>query len=131
MEALRRVCVNLLILAAATTLVACNLATIHEPLDGQRYPSEPVDIFVALEQGADPGTFEAYLAQAERWVGSPAAVPPWQTALGAAAEWLAAHPDRDAGRLRAEIAELLQSDGWDKATAQLLAAFDRLAAHQA
>jgi len=61
METLRRSCTHLLVLAAATTLFACNLATIDEPLAGQRYSSDPVDIFVRLETGADPGTFEAFL----------------------------------------------------------------------
>ena len=61
MEALRRVCTHLLILAAATSLFACNLATIDEPLDGQRYSSDPVDIFVRLVSGADAATFRAFL----------------------------------------------------------------------
>ena len=33
MEALKRICTHLLILAAATSLFACNLATIDEPLN--------------------------------------------------------------------------------------------------
>ena len=65
MEALRRVCTHLLILAAATTLFACNLATTDEPLNGQRYPSAPVDIQVLLEPGADTATFRAFLNGSE------------------------------------------------------------------
>ncbi|MGW8322990.1 MAG: penicillin acylase family protein, partial [Thermodesulfobacteriota bacterium] len=61
MEALRRVCTHLLVLAAATSLFACNVATIDEPMNGQRYPSAPVDITVLLEPGADPATFKAFL----------------------------------------------------------------------
>ncbi len=61
MTALKRVCTHVLLLAAATSLLACNLATIDEPLDGQYYSSEPVDIFVRLESGADPATFQAFL----------------------------------------------------------------------
>jgi len=61
MEALKRVCTHLLVLAAATSLFACNVATIDEPLNGQRYPSAPVDITVLLEPGADPATFKAFL----------------------------------------------------------------------
>jgi penicillin amidase len=45
----------------ATTLAACNLATIDAPLNGQVHPSEPVDILVLLEDGADPSTLDAVL----------------------------------------------------------------------
>ncbi len=61
METTKRVCVHLLILAAAATLAACNLATIDAPLIGQQYSSEPVEILVRLEDGAQPDTFEASL----------------------------------------------------------------------
>jgi len=59
MEPLKRVFTHFLLLAAATTLYACNLATIDAPLNGQLHPSEPVDIQVLLEDGADPVTFSA------------------------------------------------------------------------
>ncbi len=61
MKTLQRACARLLLLAAATGLLACNLATLDEPLDGQYYSSEPVDIFVRLEDGAEPATFQAFL----------------------------------------------------------------------
>jgi len=65
METLKKVCTHVLILATATSLFACNLATIHEPLGQQRYSSEPVDIFVHLESGADAATFKAFLNENE------------------------------------------------------------------
>jgi penicillin amidase len=61
METMKRVFTHFLVLAAATTLYACNLATIDAPLNGQIHPSEPVDILVLLEGGADPATFFAVL----------------------------------------------------------------------
>ena len=65
METLKRACTHLLILVAATSLFACNLATIDEPLNGQRFPSATVDIHVLLEDGADPATFQAFLNTSE------------------------------------------------------------------
>ena len=52
---------GLMILASASMLFACNLATIDTPLKGQIHPSEPVDFVVILESGADPGTFRAFV----------------------------------------------------------------------
>ena len=65
MKTSNKTCSFFLILAAAATLAACNLATIDEPLDGQRYSAASIDIFVRLEPGADADTFEAYLNSQE------------------------------------------------------------------
>ncbi len=62
MEKRKRTFLSLLVLAAwSTALCACNLATIDAPLGGQRHPSEPVDISLRLEAGAQPETFRAFL----------------------------------------------------------------------
>jgi penicillin amidase len=61
MKHMKRVFGHFLVMAAATTLYACNLATIDAPLNGQIHPSEPVDIQVLLETGADHTTFLATL----------------------------------------------------------------------
>jgi penicillin amidase len=65
MPTTRDVWSHVLILGLAGTLFACNLATIDAPLVGQMHPSEPVDILVRLEEGADPATFQAYLNGAD------------------------------------------------------------------
>jgi penicillin amidase len=61
MERSNRMLFSLLVLAAAATLCACNQLAIDAPLNEQTHPSEPIDITILLEDGADPGSLQALL----------------------------------------------------------------------